>query len=113
MENANTDAKEKQAAKKPQVAEKKLPESFLPETIILYPSSTEKSVRGSADNVMTFVVARKATKRTIKMAVEALYNVKVASVRTNNSFSAGKKKAFVRLTAEYSATDLASKLGML
>ncbi len=113
MENANTETKEKPPAKRQQATGKKLPENFVPETVILYPSSTEKSVRGSADNVMTFVVARNATKRTIKIAVESLYSVKVASVRTNNSFSAGKKKAFVRLTADYSATDLASKLGML
>lgn len=92
---------------------KKLPEGFKPEEIILYPSSSEKSVRASAENVITFIVPRKATKGTVKMAVQALYGVKVAGVRTENAYSSGKKKAFVRLSKENSATELASKLGML
>ncbi|MFH0962009.1 MAG: 50S ribosomal protein L23 [archaeon] len=94
-------------------SERKLPTGFKPEEILLYPSSTEKSVRGSAENVMTFIVPRKASKPSIKLAAEALYGVKVLKVRTENSFSSGKKKAFLRLGPESSATELASKLGML
>jgi ribosomal protein L23 len=93
-------------------AHKALPGNFRPEEIILYPYATEKAVRMTALNTMTFIVSRKATKGTIKMALESLYGVKAKSVRTENAAN-GKKKAYVNLSPEVSASELASKLGML
>jgi large subunit ribosomal protein L23 len=102
----------KKEPKKGKESGKALPVSFKPEEIILYPNATEKSVRLTAINTITFVVARSATKNNVKRAVEALYSVKVSGVKTVNAFD-GRKKAFVTLAPENSASELASKLGML
>lgn len=103
-----SESSEKKGKKEP----RKLPEGFKPDEIVLYPHSAEKSVRMTGENKMAFIVSRKATKNTVKMAVEALYGVKVLGVRTVNAFD-GRKKAFVTLSPETPASELASKLGML
>ncbi|MDD3244665.1 MAG: 50S ribosomal protein L23 [Candidatus ainarchaeum sp.] len=81
--------------------------------IIEYPVITEKTVNLiSADNKITFVVNKSATKKEVKAAVEKLYNVKVESV--NLLFDRkNRKKAFVKLKKEFNAQDLANKLGIL
>ena len=51
--------------------------------IILLPLVTEKGTQQSSDlNTYTFKVHLKANKTEIKQAIESLYNVKVADVRT-------------------------------
>jgi len=47
----------------------------------------------------------------VAAAVEALYDVKVHSVNTARTIRG--KKAFVRLAPENSATELATKLGLV
>ena len=81
-------------------------------TVIRRPLITEKGLGvKETQNTLVFEVATKATKTEVKQAVEVLFKVKVASVRT--STFAGKerrrgkyagyrpdwKKAFVRLKA--------------
>ena len=58
------------------------------------------------------MVNKSATKLDIKMAVEELYDVVVDKVNSTIT-SDGEKKAFVRLSSEYKATDVAIKLGIL
>jgi len=65
-----------------------------------------------AENKLVFMVSKKATKRDIKMAVEELYEVVVANVNSTIT-PEGEKKAFVRLSPEYKAVDVAIKLGIL
>lgn len=60
--------------------------------VILSPVITEKASNGSANNQVTFRVARDATKPVIKTAVEKLFNVKVTAVNTHNR--QGKVKRF-------------------
>ena len=79
---------------------------------ILYPSMTEKVVRGGEHNKIGFIVSRNSDKKMIREAVESLYGVKVASVQTH-ILPDGRKRAYVRLTADFSAAELATKLGML
>jgi large subunit ribosomal protein L23Ae len=62
-------------------------------------------------NKLVFIVDGKADKKAIKAAVELLYDVDVESVKTANTMTG--KKAYVRLSPESSATDLASKLGLV
>lgn len=50
--------------------------------VILAPHITEKSTMLSEHNAVVFKVANTASKPEIKAAVEALYDVKVASVNT-------------------------------
>jgi len=84
-----------------------------PHEVILYPLMTEASSRLlEKENKLVFITNIKATKKDIKRAIEELYNVKVSKINTV-IVSKGKKKAFVRLEPEYSATDVAIKLGIL
>jgi len=84
-----------------------------PHEVILYPLMTEATSRLlEKENKLVFITHIKATKRDIKRAVEDLYNVKVRKVNTVIT-SRGKKKAFVRLEPEYSATEVAIRLGIL
>jgi large subunit ribosomal protein L23 len=64
------------------------------------------------ENKLVFMVNKSATKLDIKMAVEELYDVVVDKVNSTIT-SDGEKKAFVRLSSEYKATDVAIKLGIL
>jgi len=84
-----------------------------PHEVILYPLMTEVTSRMiERENKIVFIVNRKATKVDIKRAVEDLYQVKVKNVNTLITRE-GTKKAFVKLAPEYSATELAVKLGIL
>lgn len=84
-----------------------------PEDVISYPMMTEVASRLiESENKLVFVVNMKATKKDVKNAVEELYQVKVRNVNIAKS-AKGEKKAFVRLQPEYSATDVAIKLGLL
>jgi len=80
--------------------------------IIFRPYITERTFDQIArENKICFMVANKASKTQIANAIEALYEVKVRAVNTMRSI--GGKKAFVRLVPENSATDLATKLGLV
>ncbi len=65
-----------------------------------------------SENKITFIVDQRASKREITDAVEELYEVEVDKVNTCNT-ARGRKKAYVKLTPEYTAADLAAKLGIL
>ncbi len=64
-------------------------------TVLLEPHITEKVTNlGESSNQYAFKVARNATKREIKVAVESLFKVKVANVTTLNV--KGKRKRTFR-----------------
>jgi ribosomal protein uL23 len=65
-----------------------------------------------AENKIVFIVNKKANKRDIKMAVEELYDVVVDKV-TSAITPEGEKKAFVKLSSDYKAVDVAIKLGII
>ena len=65
-----------------------------------------------SENKLVFVVNKNATKRDIRMAVEELYDVVVDKVNSTIT-PEGEKKAFVRLSPDYKAVDVAIKLGIL
>lgn len=82
--------------------------------VVYGPHVTEKAVSGSDANIHVFKVATGAAKVDIKKAVELLFEVKVASVKTVNVKGKAKnfgkrqgtrqnwKKAYVRLAEGYS-----------
>ncbi len=81
--------------------------------IITYPLMTESaSVMVEKDNKLIFVVNFKAGKADVKRAVETLYEVKVSKVNMLIT-PQGVKKAFVKLSPEFRASDVAIKLGIL
>jgi large subunit ribosomal protein L23 len=84
-----------------------------PQKVLLNPRATEKAVRViESENKLIFSVANDATKRDVKQAVEALYEVKVLKVNLERT-SRGEKRAYVRLMPDFSAEELAAKLGMV
>jgi len=84
-----------------------------PTDLIIRPVSSESALeRLEAANRLTFIVHRKANKNEIKHAIEKLYEVKVKSVNTLIT-QTGEKKAFISLEKEFSATELATKIGLL
>ena len=83
------------------------------EKVIKYPLSTEKTIRMmEAENKLLFIVDKDAGKDDVKAAVEKLFKVKVVSVNifTNNK---SLKKAYVKLSAENPAIDVATQLGLM
>ncbi|MGQ9759061.1 MAG: 50S ribosomal protein L23 [Candidatus Methanomethylicaceae archaeon] len=84
-----------------------------PHDIIIRPVSSESALdRLEKENKLTFIVTMKANKKNIKESFEKLYGVKVRSVNTCITNS-GEKKAIIRLEKEYSASELATKIGLL
>ena len=81
--------------------------------VISYPLMTESaSLMVERDNKLIFIVNLKAGKSDVKKAVEELYEVKVKKVNLLVT-PQGEKKAFVKLTPEFRASDVAIKLGIL
>jgi large subunit ribosomal protein L23 len=81
--------------------------------LIIRPVSSESALeRLERENKFTFIVSPSANKGAIKAAVEKLYSVKVKSVNTLISTS-GEKRAMVALEKEFSATELATRIGLL
>ncbi len=84
-----------------------------PYRILKAPISTEKAVRIiNEENKLAFYVDRRANKKEIKRAVEEALDVKVERVWTIITID-GRKKAYVKLTPEYRASDIAAKLGVI
>lgn len=92
-------------------------------TTIVRPLITEKALMArESEGSLVFEVAAEATKTEVKQAVEKLFNVKVASIRTANvegkerrrgKFSGYKvdwKKAYVRLKAGEKVPDFAAEI---
>ncbi len=84
-----------------------------PHKVIKHPLSTEKSIRlVEAENKLIFVVDNKATKKDIKKAIETVFKVKVVKVNTFNT-NKGEKRAYVKLSSETPALDIATELGLM
>lgn len=82
-------------------------------SILRYPHLTEKSMNMvELENKLVFIVNIKADKNEIKEAIEKEFGVKVDWVRTEIT-TRGQKKAYVKISPEFSAADIASKLGMI
>jgi len=80
--------------------------------ILEYPLSTEKSVKlMESQNKIVFIVNNKAKKLEIKKAMEETFKVKVLKV--NTSIQKGKKKAYIKLSPETPAIDIATQLGIM
>jgi len=84
-----------------------------PYQIIKHPVSTEKAVRlMESENKLTFIVDRKSKKPEIKNALEVLFKIRITKVNTL-ILPSGKKKAYVKLSQETPAIDIATQLGLI
>ncbi|TYZ63175.1 hypothetical protein PybrP1_004824 [[Pythium] brassicae (nom. inval.)] len=81
--------------------------------IIKSPLTTESAMKKIEDNnTLVFLVDLRANKRQIKDAVKQLYDIKAAKVNTLIRPD-GQKKAYVRLTSDYDALDVANRIGVI
>ena len=81
--------------------------------VIKYPLSTETAIQKiSVDNTLVFICDVKATKAEIKRAVKIMYDIKCEKVNTLIRPD-GTKKAFVKLTPDLMANDVAVRLGVV
>ena len=101
-------------ARKPKYASKSVPSlgtnNF---SIIKSPLTTESAMKKIEDNnTLVFLVDLKANKRQIRAAVSALYDIKAAKVNTLIRPD-GTKKAYVRLTKDFDALDVANRIGII
>ena len=81
--------------------------------VIKHPLSTEKSIRlMEAENKLVFVITYNANKADVKSAVEEMFNVKVIKVNTLVTRK-GQKRAYVKLSPETPALNVATDLGLM
>lgn len=79
--------------------------------VIVSPIATETAIKKVEDgNTLVFQVSVKANKHQIKNAVKQLYDVDVEKVNTLVRPN-GTKKAYIRLTADHDALDVANRIG--
>ena len=82
-------------------------------TIIKHPLTTESAMKKIEEiNTLVFIVDIKATKLKIKEAVKQLYDVQCQKINTLIRPD-GKKKAYVHLTQDYDALDVANRIGII
>uniref|UniRef100_A0A0A0KS61 50S ribosomal protein L23, chloroplastic n=4 Tax=Benincaseae TaxID=1003877 RepID=A0A0A0KS61_CUCSA len=81
--------------------------------ILKYPLTTESAMKKIEDNnTLVFIVDIRANKKNIKDAVKKMYDIQTKKVNTLIRPD-GTKKAYVRLTPDYDALDVANKIGII
>ena len=81
--------------------------------VIKYPLTTESAMKKIEDNnTLVFIVDVKANKRQIKQAVTSMHDIQCQKVNTLIRPD-GQKKAYVRLTQDYDALDVANRIGII
>ncbi|CAK0893793.1 unnamed protein product [Prorocentrum cordatum] len=81
--------------------------------IIQCPVTTESAMKKIEEiNTLVFLVDIQATKCKIKQAVKEMYDVQCAKVNTLIRPD-GRKKAYVHLTQDYDALDVANRIGII
>ena len=80
---------------------------------IKHPLSSESAIKTIEDsNTLVFIVHKKANKQMIKQSCQQLYKIKVKKVNTLNT-PRGEKKAYVALTSDQDALEVANKIGIM
>merc|ERR1712098_500266 len=81
--------------------------------VVKCPVTTESAMKKIEEqNTLVFVVDVKATKKQIRTAVSSMYDVQASKVNTLIRPD-GKKKAYVHLTQNYDALDIANRIGII
>ena len=81
--------------------------------IIVHPLTMESAMKKIEDNnTLVFIVDKRANKPQIKLAVKKLYEIDAFKVNTLIRPD-GLKKAYVRLSDDYDALDVANKIGII
>ncbi|KIY93751.1 60S ribosomal protein L23A [Monoraphidium neglectum] len=81
--------------------------------VLKSPLTTESAMKKIEDNnTLVFLVDVRAGKREIKAAVQRMYDIQTKKINTLIRPD-GQKKAYVRLTPDYDALDVANKIGII
>ncbi|CRG94956.1 60S ribosomal protein L23, putative [Plasmodium gallinaceum] len=81
--------------------------------IIKHPLTSEKAMKKIEEiNTLVFICDKRADKKKIKKAVKSLFGITCDKVNVLNRLS-GDKKAYVRLSPEHDALEVANKIGIL
>ena len=81
--------------------------------VLKFPLTTESAMKKIEDNnTLVFMVDVRANKSQIKDAVKKMYDIQCKKINTLIRPD-GLKKAYVRLTADYDALDIANKIGII
>ncbi|GBG34136.1 60S ribosomal protein L23a [Hondaea fermentalgiana] len=107
----------KRTPKAPTYTRKSAPLTKVPKMdkyrIIRSPLSTEAAMKKIEDhNTLVFLVDVLANKRQIRAAVKELYEIQAEKVNTLIRPD-GKKKAYVKLTQEQDALEIANRIGII
>lgn len=82
-----------------------------PYQIVFHPYVTEKTMNlMENNNALEFIVRKTASKKTIKKAVELLFDVKVKNI--NTKISKDGKHAIITFMPEYDAEDIGMRIGV-
>ncbi|KAF5829591.1 ribosomal protein L23a component of cytosolic 80S ribosome and 60S large subunit [Dunaliella salina] len=82
-------------------------------SVLKSPLTTESAMKKIEDNnTLVFMVDLRANKKMIKEAVYNLYDIQCKKINTLIRPD-GTKKAYVRLTSDYDALDVANKIGII
>ncbi|RLG15626.1 MAG: 50S ribosomal protein L23 [Candidatus Nanohalarchaeota archaeon] len=104
-------AKAKEKKQEPKQAQKETPKGNW--DLLKFPHLSEKSIANiELQNKIVFIVKSSSKRTEIKKAVETMFDVKVEKVNMLTT-TKGHKKALVRLKPDYSALDIATRLGMM
>merc|ERR1711957_1157993 len=98
----------------------KYPRKYRPRTnhldryqILKYPLTTESAMEKiEENNTLVFIVDVRASKVQIKEAIKKMYDIDTQKINTLIRPD-GQKKAYVRLTQDYDALDVANKIGII
>ncbi|CAL8467947.1 g7485 [Coccomyxa elongata] len=81
--------------------------------IVKFPLTTESAMKKIEDNnTLVFIVDVRSSKSQVKDAVNKLYDIHTKKINTLIRPD-GSKKAYVRLTADYDALDVANRIGII
>ena len=81
--------------------------------VIKFPLTTESAMKKIEDNnTLVFIVDTIANKRQIREAVKNMYEIQCEKINTLIRPD-GQKKAYVRLTQDYDALDVANRIGII
>merc|ERR1719482_1207876 len=81
--------------------------------ILRHPLTTESAMKKIEEiNTLVFIVDTRASKMQIREAVQSMYDVQAQRINTLIRPD-GKKKAYVHLTQDYDALDVANRIGII
>merc|ERR1711939_747995 len=81
--------------------------------ILKYPLPTESAMKKiEENNTLVFIVDVRASKVQIKEAIKKMYDIDTSKINPLIRPD-GQKKAYVRLTQDYDALDVANKIGII